>query len=147
MGVEWIKSKEKQWYFNFVKRGGRENKNPRRRKTATAELRRQKFNLFPLSLSEIQSEEEPKMERIHVTVRARPLSPADAKTSPWKISGNSIFIPNYPNKFEFGMFLLISLLCSSVFLPNFAFLAVFLTSFPSNFAFFLACRPSFRWRL
>lgn len=41
------------------------------------------------------------MERIHVTVRARPLSPADAKTSPWKISGNSIFIPNYPNKFEF----------------------------------------------
>nr|QWT43304.1 kinesin-related protein KIN7B [Citrullus lanatus] len=55
------------------------------------------------------------MERIHVTVRARPLSPADAKTSPWKISGNSIFIPNYPNKFEFGMFLLISLLCNRVF--------------------------------
>ncbi|XP_022935551.1 kinesin-like protein KIN-7O [Cucurbita moschata] len=41
------------------------------------------------------------MERIHVTVRARPLSAADAKTSPWRISGNSIFIPNHPNKFDF----------------------------------------------
>uniref|UniRef100_A0A0A0LHF6 Kinesin motor domain-containing protein n=1 Tax=Cucumis sativus TaxID=3659 RepID=A0A0A0LHF6_CUCSA len=41
------------------------------------------------------------MERIHVTVRARPLSAADSNTSPWKISGNSIFIPNNPNKFEF----------------------------------------------
>ncbi|XP_021908560.1 kinesin-like protein KIN-7O, partial [Carica papaya] len=41
------------------------------------------------------------MERIHVTVRARPLSPEDAKTSPWRISGNSIFIPNHPSKFEF----------------------------------------------
>ncbi|WCJ33370.1 Kinesin-like protein KIN-7O [Euphorbia peplus] len=41
------------------------------------------------------------MERIHVTVRARPLSPEDVKTSPWKVSGNSIFIPNSSNKFEF----------------------------------------------
>ncbi|XP_057506191.1 LOW QUALITY PROTEIN: kinesin-like protein KIN-7O [Actinidia eriantha] len=41
------------------------------------------------------------MERIHVTVRARPLSPEDAKTSPWRISGNSIFIPNHSSKFEF----------------------------------------------
>ncbi|XP_022147755.1 kinesin-like protein KIN-7O isoform X2 [Momordica charantia] len=41
------------------------------------------------------------MERINVTVRARPHSPADEKTSPWRISGNSIFIPNNPNKFEF----------------------------------------------
>ncbi|KAB2608366.1 centromere-associated protein E [Pyrus ussuriensis x Pyrus communis] len=37
---------------------------------------------------------------IHVTVRARPLSAEDAKTSPWRISGNSIAIPNY-SKFEF----------------------------------------------
>ncbi|KAL2501919.1 P-loop containing nucleoside triphosphate hydrolase superfamily protein [Forsythia ovata] len=42
------------------------------------------------------------MERIHVSVRARPLSSEDAKTSPWRISGNSIFIPNQPSKFEFG---------------------------------------------
>ncbi|KAL2501882.1 P-loop containing nucleoside triphosphate hydrolase superfamily protein [Forsythia ovata] len=41
------------------------------------------------------------MERIHVSVRARPLSSEDAKTSPWRISGNSIFIPNQPSKFEF----------------------------------------------
>ncbi|XP_055801402.1 kinesin-like protein KIN-7O isoform X2 [Solanum dulcamara] len=41
------------------------------------------------------------MERIHVSVRARPLSPEDAKSSPWRISGNSIFIPNQPAKFEF----------------------------------------------
>ncbi|KAM5551725.1 kinesin-like protein KIN-7O [Rosa sericea] len=41
------------------------------------------------------------MERIHVTVRARPLSADDAKTSPWRISGNSIFIPNSSSKFEF----------------------------------------------
>ncbi|XP_015582327.2 kinesin-like protein KIN-7O isoform X1 [Ricinus communis] len=41
------------------------------------------------------------MERIHVTVRARPLSPEDAKTSPWRLSGNSIFIPNHSSKFEF----------------------------------------------
>ncbi|KAL3827728.1 hypothetical protein ACJIZ3_016530 [Penstemon smallii] len=41
------------------------------------------------------------MERIHVSVRPRPLSPEYAKTSPWRISGNSIFIPNSPSKFEF----------------------------------------------
>ncbi|KAI3472268.1 hypothetical protein Pfo_029756 [Paulownia fortunei] len=41
------------------------------------------------------------MERIHVSVRARPLSAEDAKASPWRISGNSIFIPNQPSKFEF----------------------------------------------
>ncbi|XP_029129741.1 kinesin-like protein KIN-7O isoform X2 [Cajanus cajan] len=40
------------------------------------------------------------MERIHVSVRARPLSPDDAKTSLWRISGNSISIPNH-SKFEF----------------------------------------------
>ncbi|XP_010418541.1 PREDICTED: kinesin-like protein KIN-7O [Camelina sativa] len=34
------------------------------------------------------------MERIHVSVRARPLSSEDAKTSPWKISSDSIFMPN-----------------------------------------------------
>ncbi|XP_021297463.1 kinesin-like protein KIN-7O isoform X2 [Herrania umbratica] len=41
------------------------------------------------------------MERIHVAVRTRPLFPEDAKTSPWKISANSIFIPNHSTKFEF----------------------------------------------
>ncbi|CAJ2628863.1 unnamed protein product [Trifolium pratense] len=41
------------------------------------------------------------MERIHVTVRARPLSPEDAKTTLWRISDNSIFIPNQTSKFEF----------------------------------------------
>ncbi|KAL5067461.1 hypothetical protein RYX36_018348 [Vicia faba] len=41
------------------------------------------------------------MDRIHVTVRARPLSPEDAKTSLWRISGNSIFIPNHSSTFEF----------------------------------------------
>ncbi|KAK7267150.1 hypothetical protein RIF29_19814 [Crotalaria pallida] len=41
------------------------------------------------------------MERIHVTVRARPLSLEDAKTSPWRISANSISIPNHSSKFEF----------------------------------------------
>ncbi|XP_057427737.1 kinesin-like protein KIN-7O isoform X2 [Lotus japonicus] len=41
------------------------------------------------------------MERIHVTVRARPLSPEDAKTSLWRISGNSIYLPNHSSKFEF----------------------------------------------
>ncbi|XP_052176395.1 kinesin-like protein KIN-7O isoform X2 [Diospyros lotus] len=43
------------------------------------------------------------MERIHVTVRARPLSPEEAKTSPWRISGNSICFPTHPSisKFEF----------------------------------------------
>ncbi|KAL0395518.1 UNVERIFIED_CONTAM: Kinesin-like protein KIN-7I [Sesamum calycinum] len=42
------------------------------------------------------------MERIHISVRARPLSAEDAKASPWCISGNSIVIPNQPSKFEFG---------------------------------------------
>ncbi|KAF8043736.1 hypothetical protein BT93_A1912 [Corymbia citriodora subsp. variegata] len=41
------------------------------------------------------------MERIHVSVRARPLSPDDAGTSPWRISGNSIFMANLPSKFDF----------------------------------------------
>ncbi|KAK5787155.1 kinesin-like protein KIN-7O isoform X1 [Gossypium arboreum] len=41
------------------------------------------------------------MERIHVTVRSRPLSSEDAKTSPWRVSANSIFIPNHSTKFEF----------------------------------------------
>ncbi|KAJ8535599.1 hypothetical protein K7X08_023319 [Anisodus acutangulus] len=41
------------------------------------------------------------MERIHVSVRARPLSPEDAKSSPWRIAENTIFIPNQPAKFEF----------------------------------------------
>ncbi|CAN1174954.1 Kinesin-like protein KIN-7O [Linum perenne] len=41
------------------------------------------------------------MERIHVTVRARPLSPEDANSSPWRVSGNSVFIPNHSTKFEF----------------------------------------------
>ncbi|KAG4944198.1 hypothetical protein JHK85_048844 [Glycine max] len=40
------------------------------------------------------------MERIHVSVRAKPLSQDEAKTSPWRISGNSISIPNL-SKFEF----------------------------------------------
>ncbi|XP_073292654.1 kinesin-like protein KIN-7O isoform X2 [Primulina huaijiensis] len=42
-----------------------------------------------------------KMDRIHVSVRARPLSPEDIKTSPWRISENSIFIPSQQSKFEF----------------------------------------------
>ncbi|KAF2284436.1 hypothetical protein GH714_021858 [Hevea brasiliensis] len=41
------------------------------------------------------------MERIHVSVRARPLSAEDSKTSPWRISGNTVFIPNLSSKFEF----------------------------------------------
>ncbi|KAI5682714.1 hypothetical protein M9H77_03942 [Catharanthus roseus] len=41
------------------------------------------------------------MERIHVSVRARPLSPEDAKSSPWRISENSIYVPNQASKFEF----------------------------------------------
>ncbi|KAL5542545.1 hypothetical protein UlMin_010255 [Ulmus minor] len=45
------------------------------------------------------------MERIHVAVRARPLSPEDAKSSPWLISGNSIFMPNNSSKFEFDKIL------------------------------------------
>ncbi|RDX81147.1 Kinesin-like protein KIN-7O, partial [Mucuna pruriens] len=53
------------------------------------------------------------MERIHVSVRARPLSPDDAKSTPWRISGNSISIPNH-SKFEFGtLFLTLSSLCFS----------------------------------
>ncbi|KAI3828704.1 hypothetical protein L1987_02813 [Smallanthus sonchifolius] len=42
------------------------------------------------------------MERINVAVRARPLSPEDVKTSPWRISGNSILFANPSTKFEFG---------------------------------------------
>ncbi|KAK9664426.1 hypothetical protein RND81_14G041000 [Saponaria officinalis] len=41
------------------------------------------------------------MERIYVTVRARPLSLEDAKSSPWKISGNSISFANTSSKFDF----------------------------------------------
>ncbi|CAI9099661.1 OLC1v1036517C1 [Oldenlandia corymbosa var. corymbosa] len=41
------------------------------------------------------------MERIHVSVRSRPLSLEDAKASPWRISGNSIFMPNHSSKFDF----------------------------------------------
>ncbi|KAI3692015.1 hypothetical protein L6452_31820 [Arctium lappa] len=41
------------------------------------------------------------MERINVAVRARPLSPEDAKTSPWRIAGNSILFTSPPNKFDF----------------------------------------------
>ncbi|CAO2831622.1 unnamed protein product [Amaranthus hypochondriacus] len=41
------------------------------------------------------------MERIYVTVRARPLSTEDAKSSPWKISGNSISFLNSSSKFDF----------------------------------------------
>ncbi|KAF7150475.1 hypothetical protein RHSIM_Rhsim02G0144000 [Rhododendron simsii] len=41
------------------------------------------------------------MDRIHVTVRTRPLSPEDDKTSPWRISGNSISNLIHSSKFEF----------------------------------------------
>ncbi|CAA7059993.1 unnamed protein product [Microthlaspi erraticum] len=42
------------------------------------------------------------MERIHVSVRARPLSTEDAKTSPWNISSDSISMPNQPSpSFQF----------------------------------------------
>ncbi|XP_074276777.1 kinesin-like protein KIN-7O [Silene latifolia] len=41
------------------------------------------------------------MERIYVTVRARPLSSEDAKSTPWKISGNSISFANTSSKFDF----------------------------------------------
>ncbi|KAD6453624.1 hypothetical protein E3N88_08329 [Mikania micrantha] len=41
------------------------------------------------------------MERINVAVRARPLSPEDVKTSPWRISGNSILFANPSTKFDF----------------------------------------------
>ncbi|KAL6219885.1 hypothetical protein ACLB2K_007644 [Fragaria x ananassa] len=42
-----------------------------------------------------------RMERIHVAIRARLLSADDAKTSPWRISGNSITNPKSSSKFEF----------------------------------------------
>ncbi|XP_042515640.1 kinesin-like protein KIN-7O isoform X2 [Macadamia integrifolia] len=42
-----------------------------------------------------------KSERIYVTVRSRPLSPEDAKASPWRISGKSISLANQSTKFEF----------------------------------------------
>lgn len=57
------------------------------------------------------------MERIHVSVRAKPLSPDDAKTSPWRISGNSISIPNL-SKFEFGTLFLFTLTFHFHFLAN-----------------------------
>ncbi|WVY89157.1 hypothetical protein V8G54_034671 [Vigna mungo] len=41
------------------------------------------------------------MEKIHVSVRAKPLSQDDEKTSPWRISGNSIAISNLSN-FDFA---------------------------------------------
>lgn len=36
-----------------------------------------------------------------MSVRARPLSSEDAKSSPWRVSGNVIYIPNQSTKFEF----------------------------------------------
>jgi hypothetical protein len=43
------------------------------------------------------------MERIHVAVRSRPLSPEDARSSPWKISGNAIaHSAQSSSRFEFG---------------------------------------------
>ncbi|KAJ8485346.1 hypothetical protein OPV22_017831 [Ensete ventricosum] len=41
------------------------------------------------------------MERIYVAVRARPLSPEESKSSPWRISGNSIYLASQSTKFEF----------------------------------------------
>ncbi|XP_072952933.1 kinesin-like protein KIN-7I isoform X5 [Typha angustifolia] len=41
------------------------------------------------------------MERIYVTVRARPLSPEESKSSPWRICGNAINLANQSTKFEF----------------------------------------------
>ncbi|KAI3697799.1 hypothetical protein L6452_30896 [Arctium lappa] len=41
------------------------------------------------------------MERINFAVRARPLSPEDAKTNPWRIADNSILFTIPPNKFNF----------------------------------------------
>ncbi|CAL9754688.1 unnamed protein product [Musa acuminata subsp. burmannicoides] len=41
------------------------------------------------------------MERIYVAVRARPLSPEESKSNPWRISGNSIYLPSQSTKFEF----------------------------------------------
>lgn len=58
---------------------------------------------FRLGLSLFAGEDNRRMERIHVSVRARPLSSEDAKTSPWKISSDSIFMPNHSSlAFEFG---------------------------------------------
>jgi centromeric protein E len=43
------------------------------------------------------------MDRIHVTVRARPLSAEDAQSSPWRISGNAVALTAQPaTRFEFG---------------------------------------------
>ncbi|KAF0911415.1 hypothetical protein E2562_008293 [Oryza meyeriana var. granulata] len=42
------------------------------------------------------------MERIHVAVRARPLSAEDARSSPWRVSGNAIALSVQPStRFEF----------------------------------------------
>ncbi|RZC79023.1 hypothetical protein C5167_003243 [Papaver somniferum] len=41
------------------------------------------------------------MERIHVSVRPKPLTLEDSKSSSWKINENCITIPNQPTKFEF----------------------------------------------
>ncbi|PIA53947.1 hypothetical protein AQUCO_00900489v1 [Aquilegia coerulea] len=41
------------------------------------------------------------MERIFVTVRPKPLSSEDAKSSPWRISENSISIANQTSRFDF----------------------------------------------
>ncbi|XP_062200040.1 kinesin-like protein KIN-7I isoform X5 [Phragmites australis] len=42
------------------------------------------------------------MERIHVAVRSRPLSPEDARTSPWRVSGNAIALSTQSStRFEF----------------------------------------------
>uniref|UniRef100_A0A0D9XDU1 Kinesin motor domain-containing protein n=1 Tax=Leersia perrieri TaxID=77586 RepID=A0A0D9XDU1_9ORYZ len=42
------------------------------------------------------------MERIHVAVRARPLSAEDARSSPWRVSGNAIALTTQPStRFEF----------------------------------------------
>ena len=106
---------------------GRENENEEEEEEEEEQVRRRN-SILPLSGN--WTERELEMERIHVTVRARPLSAADAKTSPWRISGNSIFIPNHPNKFDFGMFLLSYLTYISVFLANFALLGVFFVYLP-----------------
>jgi centromeric protein E len=43
------------------------------------------------------------MDRIHVTVRARPLSAEDAQSSPWRISGNAVALTTQPStRFDFG---------------------------------------------
>uniref|UniRef100_A0A0E0M1C2 Kinesin motor domain-containing protein n=1 Tax=Oryza punctata TaxID=4537 RepID=A0A0E0M1C2_ORYPU len=42
------------------------------------------------------------MERIHVAVRARPLPAEDARSSPWRVSGNAIALSTQPStRFEF----------------------------------------------